>query len=207
MKIAEIDWSVLRGSLIFLLVSAAIAGVALSTSYRFWNKQEVLLKSANSALSSTRGQYRALDDEEDIIATYLPRYSSLEEEGIIGRERRLDWIDVLRETARKVQLPNLEYALDAQRPFDVGVDLKVGEYGVYASTMNLNLGLLHEGDLVRFFALFRDSAPGLFGVTECDLERRSETPSNNPQARNVTASCELKFITIRGPEPLSGSRS
>jgi len=207
MKISEIDWSILRGSLILLIVSTLVAGAALNASYRFWSKQDTVLKRASVALSSARGQFHALDEEEDIIATYLPRYASLEEEGIIGREHRLDWIDVLRETARTVKVPSLEYAIEAQRPFDVGWDLKVGDYSVYASSMRLTLGLLHEGDLTRFLAGLTKNAPGLFGVTGCDMARGVETISSQSLDSNVNATCVLKFITIRAPEPLSGARS
>ncbi|MFT5175631.1 MAG: hypothetical protein ACI8W7_003823, partial [Gammaproteobacteria bacterium] len=38
MKFSEIDWSVLRGALILLLVSVLIVSGALSGSYRFWAK-------------------------------------------------------------------------------------------------------------------------------------------------------------------------
>lgn len=207
MKFSEIDWSVLRGSFVLLIVSILVAGAALSASYRFWSKQDIVLKRAQSALSSASGQYHALDDEENIIATYLPRYTALEEEGIIGREQRLDWIDVLRETARTVKVPHLEYAIEAQQPFDLGMDLGVGDYSVFASNMSLTLGLLHEEDLVRFFVDLSQNASGLFGVTGCEMSRSAETLSNQPQATNISASCVLKFITIRGPESPSGAKS
>lgn len=207
MKFSEIDWSVLRGALIALVVSTLVAGAALTASYQFWSKQDIVLRRANSALSSARGQYHTLDDEEDIIATYLPRYGSLEEEGIIGREHRLDWIDVLRETARAVQVPSLEYAIEAQQPFDVGVDLKIGDYSVYASSMRLTLGLLHEGDLVRFLTSLAQSSSGLFGVTGCEIGRNAEVLSNQPRGINVNATCVLKFLTIRGPDSQAGVKS
>lgn len=207
MKFAEIDWSILRAAVILLLVSLLIAGAALNASYQFWNEKATVLKRANSALSSARGQYHALDDEEDIIATYLPRYASLEEEGIIGRERRLDWIDVLRETARSVQIARLKYTIDAQRVFDEGWKLAVADYEVYSSDVRLTLGLLHEGDLVRFLTQLRENAPGLFGVTDCEMQRAGEALSDQPRTANVRATCVLKFITIRGPDRPSGARS
>lgn len=207
MKFSEIDWSVLRGALILLLVSVLIVSGALSGSYRFWAKHDLSLKRANSTLSSTRGQFRALDDEEDIIATYLPRFAALEEQGIIGREQRLDWIDVLRQAARTVKIPKLEYELEAQHAFDVGWDLGIGDFAVYASSMRLTLGLLHEGDLLRFFADLKKNTSGLFGVTACEMNRSGQTLSNQPLGNNVNATCELKFMTIRGPESKTGAKS
>jgi hypothetical protein len=207
MKFSEIDWSILRGALILLVISVVIATVALNMSYSFWNQQDTALKRTNAKLLSARGQYHALDDEEDIIATYLPRYASLEEEGIIGREHRLDWIDVLRETARVVQVPRLEYAIEAQRQFDAGVDLNVGDYSAYASSMRVTLGLLHEGDLVRFLSGLMEKASGLVGVTGCEMTRAGEALISQPRASNVNAMCVLRFITIRGPESQPGASS
>ena len=63
MKFSEIDWSLLRSALILLVVSVLIAGAALSASYQFWNEKATVLQRASSALSSARGQYHALDDE------------------------------------------------------------------------------------------------------------------------------------------------
>lgn len=207
MKFSEIDWSILRGALILLVISVVIATVALNMSYSFSNEQDTALKRTNAKLLSARGQYHALDDEEDIIASYLPRYAALEEEGVIGREHRLDWIDVLRETARIVQVPRLEYSIEAQQRFDVGVDLNVGDYSAYASSMRVSLGLLHEGDLVSFLSGLTEKASGLVGVTGCEMTRGGQTLINQPRASNVTARCVLRFITIRGPESKPGASS
>ena len=156
---------------------------------------------------SARNQYHTLDDEEDIIATYLPLYSALEDQGIIGREQRLDWIEVLRESARAAQVQRLAYVIDAQQVFDTGVNLQVGNYRVYSSSMRLNLGLLHEGDLPRFLSRLRDSVSGLFAVTDCSMARAGAGLAMSADAANVNVRCVLDFITIRGPEQSPGARS
>ena len=171
MKFSEIDWSVLRGSVILIVVALLIAGTALIFSFQFKSDKEATLARERAAMLAARGQYQTLDEEEDIIATYLPKYGALEVQGIIGREQRLDWIDVLRESARAVQVPRLQYTIDAQRTFDTGVDLQVGDYQVFASSMQLNLGLLHEGDLIRLLGRMRKDVRGLFGVSGCQMSR------------------------------------
>ncbi len=204
MRAGELDWDLLRGSVVLLVVSLVVAGVALAASYHFWNKQETALERERSALLTARSQYQALDDEEDIIATYLPRYVALEAEGIIGREQRLDWIDVLRESARAVQVPRLEYVIAAQRPFETGMLLNVGDYGVYASSMRLDVGLLHEGDLLELLGRLRREVSGLFGVSGCRMMRTDRELRLAPDASNVEAQCVLNFYTIRRSDAAGG---
>ena len=106
-----------------------------------------------------------------------------------------------------IKIPKLEYELEAQHAFDVGWDLGIGDFAVYASSMRLTLGLLHEGDLLRFFADLKKNTSGLFGVTACEMNRSGQTLSNQPLGNNVNATCELKFMTIRGPESKTGAKS
>jgi hypothetical protein len=207
MKFSEIDWNVLKGAVVLFVIATLIAGFGLYFSQQFWSKQHRSLNRANNALVSSRRQYHTLDDEENIIATYLPRYAALEEEGIIGREHRLDWIDILRETARKSEIRSVEYVIEAQQPFDVGVDLGVKDYVVYASSMRLTLGLLHEGDLLLFLKSLNDNVPGLFGVTGCQMRRIGTVLSSNPRADNVSAICNLNFLTIRNSKSQPGAAS
>ena len=204
MKPSEIDWSVLRGATILLVISLLVGGTALIVSYQFWSEQDRALRAERSRLQAARSQYHALDDEEDIIATYLPRYVALENQGIIGREQRLDWIDVLRESARGVGLPRLEYVIEAQRPFETGMQLNVGDYQVYASNMQLDMGLLHEEDLLALLERVRRNVSGLFGVNSCEIERRDPVLESGADAVNLNARCVLNFITIRQRDGAQG---
>ena len=197
MTLADVEWKTLRGAIIALLIAIAIASVALMSSFKFSEKQQALFKRDRAQLLSARGQYQTLDEEEDLIAAYLPRYVGLEQGGIIGREQRLDWIDSLRESARAVRVPSLQYTIEAQRPFDAGSAFNAGEYKLYASTVRLNVGLLHEEDLFNLLSRFRRRVAGLFGVRECEFGQRNESVVMAADAVNVSATCELQFITIR----------
>jgi hypothetical protein len=197
MRAADVDWRLLRGGLVLLLISASIAGGALAASHSFTSRQVNALQRERSAFLAARSQYHALDEEEDIIATYLPRYLALEDAGIIGREQRLDWIDVLRESARAARVQSLSYVLNAQQSFDPGMTLNVGDYAVYASSMRLDIGLLHEGDLLEFLARLHEQMPGLFGVTGCRMARTERTLRMEADAANVEVQCTLNFYTLR----------
>ena len=205
MKVADVDWVLLRGAIIALVLATLVAGSALAASKAFMNRQENALQRERSAFLAARSQYHALDEEEDIIATYLPRYLALEEAGIIGREQRLDWIDVLREAARASRVQSLSYVLDAQQRFDPGFTLNVGDYALYVSSMRLDIGLLHEGDLLEFIDRLRAQMPGLFGINGCRMTRANGALRMAADAVNVDAQCQVNFYTLRRPDALAGA--
>ena len=197
MKLADVDWGVLRWSLIGLALALLVAGVAAAASHAFWQKHDTVLKRTEAQFLSARAQYQTLDEEEDVIARYLPRYVALQQGGIIGREQRLDWIDSLREAARAVGVPDLQYTIEAQSFFNPGVRLEMGDYQLYSSTVRLTAGLLHEEDLFNLLDRLRRRVAGLFGVRSCDLMRGGDAIKMVHDAVNIRATCELQFITIR----------
>jgi hypothetical protein len=200
MRVSEVDWRLLRGAIILLVISALIAGASLAASHSFASRQQDALQRERSAFMAARSKYHALDEEENIIATYLPRYLALEDAGVIGREQRLDWIDVLREAGRAARVQSLSYVLNAQHRFEPGIELSIGDYAVYVSSMRLDIGLLHEGDLLEFLDRMGSQMPGLFGVNGCRMLRTDQTLLVAADAVNIDVQCLVNFYTIRKPD-------
>lgn len=197
MKAAEIDWMELRGALVMLIIALIISGGALAASAQFSKAKNRIHQRERAQYLNARNHYHTLDQEEGLIATYLPRYVALENSGIIGREKRLDWIESLRQSARQSQVAKLRYKIDAQKPFVTGLESEIGDYRIYSSTMSINLDLLHEGDLFTLLDNFDRSVTGLYGLGDCDLRRGAAQISMQPDAVNVVAQCHLNFLTIR----------
>jgi hypothetical protein len=196
-RAAEIEWRVLRGSIILLVVAVVITAGSLVGSYQFASSKNKIHKREQAKYLSARAQYHTLDVEEGLIAIYLPRYVALENAGIIGREKRLDWIESLRQSAKQSQVAKMQYDISAQKLFETKIPLDVGDYKIYASTMRLNVGLLHEGDLFTLLDNLNSSITSLYGLSECDLKRKGAEISNEVDAVNLSARCNLNFLTIR----------
>ncbi len=200
MKLAEIDWSVLRGALILLVVALLVSGGLFYGSSYVHDQVERENRSEQLNLTRVRSEYQTIDDEQRIIETYLPQYRTLEERGIIGSERRLDWVETLRAAAAKIRLPSLRYELFPQGEYRAEFPLPQGAYKVYESTMRLDLGLLHEGDLVALLAELNRNSEGLFTVSSCSIRRNGEQVRFEPNVPNISASCELRWLTVRGAD-------
>ena len=199
MKLDQIDWSVLRNALILMGISLAISSGLLGSSFHFWEKMDRMYQRERSALFGVRAQFQNIDEEEKIIEEYLPLYRDLESKGIIGQERRLDWIDTLRQASQQVQLPTLRYVIDSQSVHQPEFLVPGGSFQIYSSTMQLDLGLLHEGDLNTLFAELDANATGLYTVFKCELSRnhRQREFVKRADATNLRASCGLHWLTIK----------
>jgi hypothetical protein len=199
MKLDQIDWGVLRNALILMGISLAISSGLLSSSFHFWEKMDRMYKQERSALFGVRAQFQNIDEEEKIIEKYLPLYRDLESKGIIGRERRLDWIDTLRQASQRVQLPMLRYVIDSQSIHRPEFFVSEGSFQIYSSNMKLDLGLLHEGDLGTLFAELDANATGVYTVFECELSRnhRQHDFVKRADATNLRAECGLRWLTIK----------
>ena len=200
MKLADVDWSILRGSIIFLVLSVVVAAALLIGSYQFWGAMTTEFDGQRQELQTVRRKYHTVDEEERIIEVFLPRYQDLQAEGIIGREYRLNWIENLRTVSKDLKLPNLRYAINTQEMYEPAFPVQDGAFKVYVSLMTLDLGLLHEGDLLRFFQELDQRAAGLYSVSDCAINRSSGELKRDPTEANLMAKCTLKWYTVKQAE-------
>ena len=196
MKAADIEWNMLSGALIGFAIALVVSIGMLVASYQFWESADKSLKRAESQLRASRARFRTIDEQEAMIATFYPQFQELERQGIIGRERRLDWIENLGLADETLKLPSLAYSIDAKERHTTEFPLADGAYKLFASQMNLDLGLLHGRDLFDLLSRLDENAEGLFSVDSCRLTRRREEPGS-PKDAHMTSTCQLYWYTIQ----------
>ena len=199
MRLPDVDWSVLRGSLI-LAVFALAASVALVGGGQWFHKEtQARFDKEQRRFQTNSRRYLAVDEEERLIATHLPSYRKLEQSGVVGEEQLLAWIETLREVSASVRLPSMRYEILPQKEYQPPVAVSTGSLRVYASPMRVQLGLLHEDDLFRFLDTLAQRALGKFSVERCTLRRAAPAVQTDPAKPNLEAECELLWLTIRQP--------
>jgi len=196
------DWSILRGTLVVFVLALAVSAAMVTASYYFRQNMEREYQAHHAEFREASRKYLAVDDEERIIAEYFPEFRRLYEHGLLGRERRLSWLETLRRASDDIGLKQVAYKLDAQREAKADFALKLGNYHLYASTMSLNLALLHEGDLLRLLHALDGHALGQYTLRHCSLKRSGATLDLSAAAANLNADCVLDWWTIN----LSGER-
>ena len=204
MKAADIEWSMLRGSLIGLAIALAVTAAMLAASYNFAKSAERAFNSAESERRTAEERYRKLDEQEMMIETYYPAFQGLEREGVIGEERRLQWVEALKQADENLKLPSLTYSITTQESYRPEFPLADGAYKLFASQMKLDLGLLHGQDLLDLLRRLDDNAGGLYSVDSCTMTRRRQAPGS-PKDIHLNSTCQLYWYTIKKPGAQGGA--
>ena len=191
------DWRYLRSALVFFTCAATLSASLLAGSMYFERSMEHGYLRDSDKLDSLSRRYHALGGQEDVIRDFSSRFTDLYKTGILGREHRLNWIEVLQEAGNRLAVPSLSYEIRAQKPYYPDFPVPAGGYGIFVSEMSLEMQLLHEGDLFTLLRFLNEHARGLYSVSSCELTRNFVLLTDNPGAGNVTASCLLEWFSIK----------
>lgn len=192
----SIDWSVLRRPLIILGVTLLLSAAMFIGGQQFESQQEQQYQQSLSSLRTMHRQYKTLVDDIALIDEYRGQYVSYLDSGLIGPERRLSWIESLESSNELIRLPELKYDLQPQTAFSRPALQVPRDVIVRSSPMDLDLSLLHEGDLLAYFDALQDSISTLFSVDSCTLRRPKFDSPVNTKSPNLESRCRLQWVMI-----------
>ena len=193
----NMDWPYLRGAVtVFISVTIFSASLLAGSAY-FARQMEQKYSQNSDQLRVLSHRFLAVDEEENVIKDYFPRFMDLHKTGLLGKEQRLNWIEVLQDAGDRLQLPSLSYEIRAQKTHYPEFPVPRGRYQIFVSEMTLKMQLLHEGDLFVLLNLLNERAKGLYTVSGCELTRNFVELADNPRAGNVTATCLLEWFSIK----------
>jgi hypothetical protein len=66
----------------------------------------------------------------------------------------------------------------------------------FASSMRVDLQLLHEEDLLRFLADLRASGNAYYAVKKCTITRTGQAVGGIAMTPRLSASCDIDLITV-----------
>ena len=139
-----------------------------------------------------------ISEEEREVIEKLDVYKRLKQLNILGEERRLEWADAITRIRTQRELLDLSYRVDRQRLL-VSAPGKPANVEFYASTMRVQLALLHEEDLLRFLADLRASGNAYYSVKNCAVRRTGQAATGTTITPRLRASCEIDLVTITDP--------
>ncbi|MFL9710862.1 hypothetical protein [Methylobacillus sp. Pita1] len=200
MKLNRQDWQRLALPLTALLVALvfAVGIVAYAQAYRDEVGQR--LQQQQSQLMQARSRLLSSDQERENIIRYLPVYQRLINEGFIGEEHRIEWVDALRNTHQSQRLFGIKYSIGAQAPYQPGFVGNTAPFTLYRSIMKLELPLLHEGDLLVLLDGLKRNQSTPFLVRDCTMER-SGIAVTTMLAPVASVACEIDWLTLRESTP------
>jgi len=190
------DFEALKNPLAALLGVLLIGAAAIYSSDRLMAASRQELARQQTQLKDARTRLQKSGDEKDIIVRFLDRFRQMERAGFIGEEQRINWLDGLRLANQQADLFGVDYQISVQKPYAYAAELGPGQLALNQSQMKLRFRLLHEEDLLRFFNALARQSTGLFTIDQCTL-RRIDTRGVIRYQPNVTADCELSWITVK----------
>jgi len=168
-----------------------------------------LIWSADNALAGARIELAAaqaerrqnaerlarISEEEREVSEKLDVYRRLGQLNILGEERRLEWADAITRIRGERELLDLRYRVERQRLL-TSAPGKPANVDFFASTMKVELALLHEADLLRFLADLRNSGNAFYSVQRCVLSRTGQAATGVGITPRLRAECEIDLVTI-----------
>jgi len=198
MKWADIDWKYVFQDTFWPALSMMLAAFVLVASLWFVDIEQSSYSRFSSSRHAMNDDYDELLYRKRLVNRYYQRYEFFYEQGFVGSENRLDWIETLRDIATQIGLPSMTYSLEPQRDVVAPVGQMLGDntISIKQSTFELEMGLVHELDLLRFIARLESEVPGLLKIDRCRLVRESGKAELSAIDANLVANCSVVMFSV-----------
>jgi hypothetical protein len=177
-----------------------VALLAAGSGLIWWTQQEQRaaarqLAAARTENSQARERLTRIAEEEKEVNDKLEVYRRLKSLNILGDERRLEWADAMTRIRTSRELLDLRYTVERQRNL-LSVAGKPANVDFFASTMKVDIALLHEGDLLTFLRDLRESGNAFYAIKRCQITRTGSAATGTSIVPRLRADCEIDLITI-----------
>lgn len=202
MKLSPADFPNLRLSLLAAL-AMVLAGAGTSYAAFHWVQASQRDRAAAQAeRNEIDGKLRRVSSEQSEIKEKSERFNALQARGVIGDEQRLEWVELLKDIRDRQRLLDLQYEFAPQREISTKSDAKSdgkpdAGFGFFASTMKVQIKLLHEEDLTRFLAELREQARALIQIKSCTVSRLPQEVNDSSLSAQLLADCQIDWVTVR----------
>lgn len=193
MKIGSADLPKLQFSLLAALAMMAIGAGIVYFSLSLIKTAKLEQAAAQAERNDFDGKLKRVRSEEDEIRQKSAIFHKLQARGVVGEEQRLEWVELLKEIRDRRRLLDLQYEIAPQRLLDVNLG---SGFAYYASTMKVQLKLLHEEDLTRLLDDLRQQARALIQIKSCNVSRLPRGGAEGGTQAQLQADCQIDWVTL-----------
>jgi hypothetical protein len=198
MIFSKSDFPLLKWSLLACTLSLLVSGSAVWLSSEYVDQSLKAKQQAQVHLIDARKQLSDAQSDLENMSIYAREYASLVDYKIIGGEQRLDWMEGLAKIRSAQHVVDFKYTIAPQQSYTPSPTLDVGNFELKLSGLNLQLDLLHEMQLIKFFDALRSNIKGWFIIDHCSLERSgTNTPGEVSSTPHLKADCSGGWITMK----------
>lgn len=202
MKI-DIDWLYMKSSLMMAgtLILFALA-IAISSWLYLAQHEDDAVKQHQAMVEANSNLFEVLEAKR-LFNNYGEQYKDLVDQGIVGNEQRLEWVDAVKSQLEALKLPELFYKINPQKKFE-SPDIEQSEgIAVTKSQIELTFGVYHTEDLIHLLYEVEQQIAGAFHVESCKLTRIEKRFSFFKDNANMKAICNINWFTLHPKLALS----
>lgn len=191
-----------------MLVVAVLAGATMVlVSQQLVGQAERNQRQLAAEQRDIRSRLSNAHEEEQEIRNRIARYQKILDSGMVNQEERLIWIEQIARIKVARKLLDVQYELSPQHPIDDGTlpgGATAGGYEFMASSMKLQVALLHEEDLLGLLADLRQSVRAQLLIRHCSIDRTPAAATGTTErgpAPQLRAECLIDWVTLREKRP------
>ena len=181
--------------LLACLALLGAGGALVSTAGTGLRAARADLELAQRARTQNSERLARIAEEEREVREKLAVYEQLKRLNILGEERRLEWADSIKRIRAQRELLDVRYRVERQRLLS-SLPGKPANVDFHASTMKVELALLHEEDLLRFLSDLRAAGNAYYVVRRCSLNRTGQSGDGTSIAPRLRADCDIDLVTV-----------
>lgn len=179
------------------LAMLAVGVAALVATSQYADRAASEYSAARAERAAIQTRLAQATDEEREIQRRLLDYQQLRQRGVLGDERRLDWVETIRRIKAERGLYEIRYSIEPRRALDyAGLKQEPG-VELLVSRVRLEAALLHEGDLITLLDDIRTRMAPVVSVRSCALTRTERSRATEGSGARLRADCAIDFVTIR----------
>jgi hypothetical protein len=180
--------------LAIILVGMGIALVIVSQ--RYLDQTRAQHRTALAERQAIQTKLSQATEEEREIREKLVDYRALLARGVIGDERRLEWVETIGQIKADHKLFEIKYQIEPQRVLSFPGIVRSSEVEFRASALKVEMQLLHEGDLLVFIDELRRRLKAHVLVRSCSIDRLTRAPQDRGINPRLRAQCTIDLVTI-----------
>jgi hypothetical protein len=200
LSLAKKDLMLLKNATMVFVVLPTIAMAMVFGARSLQQSATENLDSARIGFMQATTALTQIAEEEQTIGRFIDRYLQMEADGIVSTLDRLQFLEHVRRIRESLQLYTVNVLIGEQTSLLVPYppdNLLPGEPVVLnQTTIDLQLSLLHEGDLLRLLDELL-IIPGLLQASECLLEMSASAEDRMTKLQeNLSARCKLQWYSF-----------
>ena len=203
MKLGASDLKRLRLPLAACLALALAGAACYFAADDYLQQAKKLAVTTAAQRAEVQTKLASANEEEREIKANLQQYQALAARGIIGEEKRLDWIDTITAIKNERRLFNIGYSIEPQKELDYPGFAPGGGVKFVSSRVGIEMQPLHEEDLLNFIDDLTKRGRSYLAVRSCDVQRidRGSSSGGTTLTPRLRATCVFDLITIRNNRP------